>query len=202
MRICALIPAYNEAAHIAQVVEGARRHVDAVVVIDDGSTDSTSEKATEAGALCLHTAKNSGKGVALLTGLAHAQAGGFTHAVTIDGDGQHAPDDIPLLIEAAQRTNGDLVIGARAFDRDKVPMARYYSNTVGSRWASALAGQRILDSQSGFRLFRLEKLRGSASAAAATSLRWRRSSSCPAEARESNTRPSEPSTTMDRHAPR
>ncbi len=91
MKTCALIPAYNEASHIGQVVSGARAHVDSVVVIDDGSTDETAELARRAGAVCLRNAANRGKGSVLRTGMKHAISEGFTHAVTLDGDGQHLP---------------------------------------------------------------------------------------------------------------
>ncbi len=159
MKSCALIPAYNEAVHIAAVVRGARAHVDAVVVIDYGSTDGTAELAGAAGAFCLRSEKNSGKGAALRLGMRYAIDAGFTHAVTLDGDGQHRPEDIAGLLGVAQETGAGLVIGARTFDRARMPPARYYSNTVGSRWASALVGCRIGDSQSGFRVYRLDQLR-------------------------------------------
>jgi hypothetical protein len=81
--------------------------------------------------------------------------------LTLDGDGQHRSEDIPVLIETARRTGADLVIGTRSFDRTKMPLARFYSNTLGSRFASALVGHEVHDSQSGFRLIRLEKLLGS-----------------------------------------
>jgi glycosyltransferase involved in cell wall biosynthesis len=158
MRVCALIPAFNEASHIAPVVAGAREHVEAVIVIDDGSRDGTAEVARKAGAFCIKLPANSGKAAALRRGFNHASAQGFTHAITLDGDGQHLPQDIPVLIHAAQEAAADLVIGARPFERHLMPRARYYSNTVGSRWASALVGREIKDSQSGFRLFRLEAL--------------------------------------------
>jgi glycosyltransferase involved in cell wall biosynthesis len=159
MKTCALIPAYNEARHIAQVVEGARAHVDSVVVIDDGSTDETAELASRADAVCLRRAANRGKGSVLRMGMKHAIFEGFSHAVTLDGDGQHLPEDIPALLRVARETGADLVIGARPFDRSLMPLARYYSNTVGSRWASAMVGRKIEDSQSGFRVYRLDKLR-------------------------------------------
>ncbi|MGA2350835.1 MAG: glycosyltransferase family 2 protein [Terracidiphilus sp.] len=158
MKVCALIPAFNEASHIAQVVEGAREHVEAVIVIDDGSSDGTAQLARNAGAFCIESPSNCGKAVALRRGFLHAHAQNFTHAITLDGDGQHLPQDIPVLLRVAQDTNADLVIGARPFDRALMPRARYYSNTIGSRWASALVGREIKDSQSGFRLFRLEAL--------------------------------------------
>jgi glycosyltransferase involved in cell wall biosynthesis len=158
MRVCALIPAFNEASHIAYVVEGARRHVESVIVIDDGSSDGTAEAARNAGAFCIESPANRGKAAALRRGFTHARAQNFTHAVTLDGDGQHLPQDIPALLRVARETEADLVIGARSFDRALMPRARYYSNTIGSRWASALVGREIKDSQCGFRLFRLETL--------------------------------------------
>jgi glycosyltransferase involved in cell wall biosynthesis len=140
------------------VVEGARQHVESVIVIDDGSSDGTAEVARSAGAFCIELPSNFGKAVALRHGLLNAFAQNFTHAITLDGDGQHLPEDIPVLLRVARETNADLVLGARSFDRALMPRARYYSNTIGSRLASAMVGCEIKDSQSGFRLFRLECL--------------------------------------------
>lgn len=159
MRVCALIPAYNEAGHIAEVVQGTKRHVQEVVVIDDGSRDGTAGIAETSGATCLRMPGNRGKASALRAGIEFAGRLGVSHVLTIDGDGQHRPEDIPALIEAANRTGADLVIGTRSFDRGGMPLARFYSNTIGSRIASALVGMEIRDSQSGFRLLRLDKLR-------------------------------------------
>jgi len=158
MRTCVLIPAYNEALHIGEVVAGARRHVADVVVIDDGSSDGTAEISRTAGATCLQLPRNCGKASALRVGIAFAREHNFTHVITLDGDGQHLPDDIPVILRVAQETAADLVIGARSFDRALMPRSRYFSNVVGSRLASALVGREIRDSQSGFRLFRLDKL--------------------------------------------
>ena len=157
MKVCALIPAYNEAPHVAAIARGAARYVAEVVVIDDGSTDGTHEQAARAGVTCLRLPRNRGKAAALRAGLEYAQAGGFTHVLTLDGDGQHLPEDIPSLLDAGA---ADLVIGARGFDRAGMPRSRYFSNTMGSKVASWLVGCEIRDSQSGFRLFRLERLRG------------------------------------------
>jgi glycosyltransferase involved in cell wall biosynthesis len=158
MRICALIPAFNEAPHIAKVVEGAREHVADVVVIDDGSSDGTADIARSAGATCLQLRRNCGKASALRAGIAFAREHNFTHVITLDGDGQHLPEDIPVLLRVAEETGADLVIGARSFDRAHMPRSRYFSNIIGSRLASALVGRKIRDSQCGFRLFRLDKL--------------------------------------------
>lgn len=159
MRVCALIPAFNEAAHIDEVVRGVGKHVERVVVIDDGSCDGTAEMARAAGASCLRCDANSGKAFALRMGIAFAFQGDFTHVLFCDGDGQHAAEDIPSLIAAARQGGADMVIGARSFDPERMPRARYYSNTIGSRVASWLVGQDIKDSQCGFRLVRLDLLR-------------------------------------------
>jgi glycosyltransferase involved in cell wall biosynthesis len=158
MRTCALIPAFNEAPYIADVVERARQHVEEVVVIDDGSGDGTADIALAAGATCLRLPGNRGKASALRAGILYARDQHFTHVITLDGDGQHLPEDIPVMLRVAQETGADLVIGARCFDRALMPRSRYFSNTIGSRLASALVGCEIRDSQSGFRLFRLDKL--------------------------------------------
>lgn len=159
MRICALIPAFNEVSYVGSVVEGALRHVDEALVIDDGSTDGTAAVARAAGATCLGWPANRGKAVALRAGVEFAAARGFTHVVTLDGDGQHRPDDIPSLVQTAQDTGADLVIGTRPFDPTLMPRSRYFSNTIGSKIASTLVGREIRDSQCGFRLYRLDKLR-------------------------------------------
>jgi glycosyltransferase involved in cell wall biosynthesis len=160
MRTCVLIPAFNEASYIADVVERARQYVAEVVVIDDGSADGTADIARAAGATCLQSPKNCGKASALRTGIAYARDRKFTHVITLDGDGQHLPEDIPVMLRVAEETGADLIIGARSFDRARMPSPRYFSNVIGSRLASALVGREIRDSQCGFRLFRLDKLDG------------------------------------------
>jgi glycosyltransferase involved in cell wall biosynthesis len=159
VRICALIPAFNEAGYVGSVVEGALRHVEEALVIDDGSTDGTAAVARAVGATCLGWPKNRGKAVALRAGIESAAVRGFTHVVTLDADGQHRPDDIPSLVRTARETGADLVIGMRPFDPALMPRSRYFSNTIGSRIASTLVGRKIRDSQCGFRLYRLDKLR-------------------------------------------
>ena len=158
MRVCAIVPAFNEADVIAGLVAAASRHVAEVVVVDDGSTDETRTRAAGAGAVCLTLARNSGKGTALRHGLGYIRERDFTHVLFMDGDGQHCPDDIPRLVEVA-RDGADIVIGTRSFVKEAMPASRHFSNTVGSRAASWLVGQAILDSQSGFRLVRFDALR-------------------------------------------
>jgi glycosyltransferase involved in cell wall biosynthesis len=160
LRVAALVPAYNEARAIAGVVAGVRPLVESVVVVDDGSSDGTGDRARSAGAEVLRHAANRGKGHAVRTGLAHVLRGGFTHVLLMDGDLQHRPEDVPALIGAAREHDLDVVVGARVFDRERMPRARYYSNVIGSRALSAFVGSPIRDTQSGFRLIRCEMLRG------------------------------------------
>lgn len=166
MTVCALIPAFNEAATIASVVTSVTPHVAHVLVVDDGSTDETADRAQAAGAEVVRHATNQGKGHAVRTGLARvlnspaAAPLTFTHVLLMDGDGQHRPDDVPKLIDTGRTTQADLVVGERIFDKAQMPRSRYYSNTIGSRALSSFIGSSIKDSQSGFRLIRCEALRG------------------------------------------
>ncbi|MEW6366664.1 MAG: glycosyltransferase family 2 protein [Acidobacteriota bacterium] len=159
MSICALIPAYNEAETIGSVVRGALDHVSSVLVVDDGSNDGTAEAAEAAGATCLLQVSNQGKGAAVRRGLAHLCDCAFSHVLFMDADGQHRPDEIPSLVKTALQTGADIVIGARNFDKRLMPAERHFSNSVGSKLASRLAGTTVKDSQCGFRLVSLEKLR-------------------------------------------
>lgn len=159
MTICALIAAFNEEETIATVVNGVRPYAAEVIVVDDGSADRTAERAAAAGAIVLRHGRNQGKGRAVRTGLARALAGTSSHVLFIDADLQHDPNDIPRLVEAAERTGCDLVIAERAFTKGEMPTARFYSNRIGSRILSAFIGTEVADSQSGFRLIRTECLR-------------------------------------------
>jgi glycosyltransferase involved in cell wall biosynthesis len=159
MRVCALIPAYNEVDVIGDLVAAVRPQVAEVLVVDDGSSDGTASRAAQAGAVCLRLDQNQGKGTAVRHALGRIADDDFSHVLFMDGDGQHRPEDIPSLVDAARASGADLVIGARALDRSSMPRSRHFSNTVGSRLASWLVGRPILDSQCGFRLIRLERLR-------------------------------------------
>lgn len=170
MRVCALIPAFNEAATVADVVKGVIGVVDHVMVIDDGSCDETAARAKAAGAEVISHEQNRGKGHAVRTGLARlldaspssaaAQGKPFTHVLLMDGDMQHRPSDVPALLAKARDTGADLVVGERIFDKTRMPTSRYYSNVIGSWALSGFIGAPIRDSQSGFRLIRLDVLRG------------------------------------------
>jgi len=147
--IIALIPAYNEEAHIARVVSETKKYVDKVIVIDDGSRDATAERAKEAGATVLRHIINMGKGLALKTGFEAVSAADIM--ITLDGDGQHDPKEIPRFISAVQ--HADIVIGARQMNSN-MPFVLRAGNVLLHKAFSFLFHASIHDTQSGFRAFR------------------------------------------------
>jgi glycosyltransferase involved in cell wall biosynthesis len=159
MSVAALIPAYNEAATITDVVRGVQPFASHVLVIDDGSIDGTAYYARRAGARVISHATNLGKGHAVRTGLSDLLTRDITHVILLDGDMQHLPYETPRLLEAALVTGADVVIGERRFDPARMPASRYHANRIGSRALSSFVGVPIDDTQCGFRVFRAETLR-------------------------------------------
>ena len=151
----AVIPCLNEAAAIGKVVAGVRRYLPQVWVVDDGSSDATSPEAAAAGARVLRHAVPLGKGASLQEGWRAAQSGGFQWALTLDGDGQHATEDIPAFFELVDRTGARLVSGNRMGDTRRMPLVRRGVNWWMSRQLSKAAGTRLPDTQCGFRLMNL-----------------------------------------------
>jgi glycosyltransferase involved in cell wall biosynthesis len=152
--VLALVPAHDEAARIGPVVEAAKRHV-RVLVIDDGSSDDTARVAEAAGALVVRQSPNRGKGAALRAGFAAAIAEGAAAVVTLDGDGQHDPAEIPSFLtafsgRAAAGDAAELIIGRRDFGQ--MPLDRRIANWLGTVVLSAALLRWIPDNQSGFRL--------------------------------------------------
>jgi glycosyltransferase involved in cell wall biosynthesis len=145
----ALIPAHDEAPRIAPVIEAARQHLP-VLVVDDGSSDATSEVAAAAGARVIAQRPNQGKGAALRLGFRHALEAGAKAVVTLDADGQHDPADLPRLLAAGADGQVELVIGRRDFAA--MPAFRRLSNTLGTIVLSAALGRDVPDNQSGFRM--------------------------------------------------
>ena len=153
MRIVAVIPAYNEAATIRDVAIRTLRVVPDVVVVNDGSTDATASELLHLPLTVVSNPANLGKGASLWRGFALALSEGADAVVTLDGDAQHHPEEIPRLIEAAQAHPGRIIIGARLWDRQRIPPLRYFGNRFANFWVAWAAGFPVADSQSGFRLY-------------------------------------------------
>jgi glycosyltransferase involved in cell wall biosynthesis len=153
--IIALIPAYNEARYIGDVVERTLKHIP-VIVIDDGSSDGTGAAAALAGAKVVSHGKNLGKGKALLTGFDYAVNRGVDAAITLDADGQHDPDEIPLFVEAFRAGEGDIIIGKRQYS--EMPTKSRLGNRFGSFLLKFAMGRPIPDNQSGYRLLSREAM--------------------------------------------
>lgn len=148
--LLAVIPAYNEATRIAPVVRDLVAQGLPVLVIDDGSRDDTARVAREAGADVVRRA-NGGKGTAIIAGCQRAVELGYRRILLLDGDGQHDASEAPRLIAAARR-GADLVIGMRMLDLERQPLHRRCFNRLSSILVTLAAGQRIRDSQSGYRM--------------------------------------------------
>ena len=151
-----VIPAYNEARMIADVVSGSLKYADEVIVVDDGSRDNTSFVARAAGARVIRLPKNNGKGVALTLGLKTAAINGADVIVCLDGDGQHDPEEIPRVALPVIRGEADVVVGSRFLDTvgsKEIPGYRQVGQTILTKATNIGSGKgvRITDSQSGFR---------------------------------------------------
>ena len=152
-----LIPAFNCAATIADVVAGARGHVETVVVVDDGSVDGTPKVAAAAGATVVSHPRNRGKGAALQTGMRWLAERRFARVLTMDGDGQHLADEIPQLLAASDADPRALIVGARQFDPSGVAPIRLFGNRFANRWVEIACGEALPDTQSGFRVYPLRE---------------------------------------------
>lgn len=156
--IWVVIPAYNEMASIRDIVERTLTILPRVVVVDDGSDEALEKALRGMSVIVLRNKTNCGKAAALVRGFAHALEKGAVAVVTLDGDGQHRPEDIPRLIEAARRHPRHIVIGARLTGFENAPRSRRRANRIANFWIGWAAGHRIADSQSGFRLYPAELL--------------------------------------------
>lgn len=168
-RSLAIIPCHNEEASIGSVILKTKRFVNKVLVIDDGSSDDTKKIAQDAGAIVISHKKNKGKGIAIRTGFQYALDNEFDYVVTIDGDGQHNPLEIPALLENVMHNGHDVSIGYRVGNNTEMPMWRRVGKRVLDYTTSIGTGGFVTDSQCGFRAFNKKaiqaitpKLRGKA----------------------------------------
>jgi hypothetical protein len=160
MNVWIVIPIFNEAGTVGDVVHAARQH-GPVLVVDDGSSDAGSAAAAAVGAEVIRHPRRLGKGQALRTGVAAARRRGASHVVTLDGDGQHAPRDLPPLLAAAEQAPGAIILGSRVGldgQAPGVPADRLNAIRVAGFFVNWSSGLSLRDTQSGFRVYPLSVL--------------------------------------------
>lgn len=158
MKICALIPVYNNAETIGDVVLRCRSVLEPdVLVVSDGSTDGSDVIARESGAEVIVIEENQGKGNAIRAGLAKALELGYTNAVVVDADGQHLPEEIPTLVETARSDREKIWVGVRRMPQGEVPTSSIRGRSISNFWATLNGWQRCEDTQSGFRVYPIEE---------------------------------------------
>lgn len=153
MKLVVVIPAFNEEQRITKTIEAVRPYADAIVVVDDGSSDRTCLVAKEAGAIVIRHMINCGPGAATQTGLVYAKTLDPDYVATFDADGQHEASDIPTMMDFLVAQKKQVVFGSRFLQVNRVPLMRRLANTAGNLITFLLSGIYLSDSQSGFKIF-------------------------------------------------
>ncbi|MES2069929.1 MAG: glycosyltransferase family 2 protein [Pseudomonadota bacterium] len=151
--ITVVIPAYNEASTIRDLVLRTLRQARHVIVVDDGSTDATVQALEGLDITLIRHAVNQGKASSLWDGMHAARKRAISGIVTLDADGQHLPEDIPRLLQHFRLMPNTIIIGSRLHEKANIPRARYNANRFANFWIAWAAGYPIIDSQSGFRIY-------------------------------------------------
>ena len=157
---CVIIPTYNNAWTVCDVAGRAAAQGFPVIVVNDGSTDGTAAKLAQSGlpVTVLTHPHNRGKGIALRTALTHARSQGFRYAITLDADGQHFPEDIPVLTAAVAEHPGALVVGSRNLQAENMPGGNTFANRFSNFWFRVQTAQSLPDTQTGYRAYPLDRL--------------------------------------------
>lgn len=158
MKTCIIVPTYNEAKSIGELIKQIRSQDFEVIVIDDGSQDNTAEIAEKSGVVVLRSQNNQGKGASLIKGFKYALTNAFDAVISMDGDGQHLPQDLPYFIRLAKYSDSGILVGNRMLKAKNMPLVRFLTNKFMSWLISRLARQKIPDTQCGFRLIKKEVL--------------------------------------------
>ncbi len=151
-RVAAVIPAFQEEKHVAEVARRVRAQLEHVLVVDDGSTDATAESARHAGVDVIVHPQNRGKGESIKTGMRYWLDRSIDYVVLLDADGQHLPEEIVRFIEAAGHNSAKIFVGTRMNDVTSMPFVRRMVNRFMSNKISRVCGQKIPDTQCGFRM--------------------------------------------------
>lgn len=156
---CVIIPTFNNERTLDSVIRGVLGYTDQVIIVNDGSTDSTRQILLSFSELIiLHLDKNKGKGFAIRQGFREAVKRGYNYAITIDSDGQHLPDDLPIFIEKLKNEPESLIIGARNLEQAGIPGGTTFGNRFSNFWTWVETGFKLPDTQSGYRLYPLKRL--------------------------------------------
>ena len=157
MKICIIIPVYNSEKLIADVLKSVLQYTENIIVVNDGSTDETSAVLQKFQNITLVSyAKNRGKGYALQCGFRKAVELGFTHAITMDADGQHLATDLEALTQTSEKHPNAIIVGARKFCNPNMPQGNVFANKFSNFWFTLQTGKRIPDTQTGFRVYPLK----------------------------------------------
>lgn len=160
LNVCVIIPTYNNSKTLERVVNGVLELTSNVLVVNDGSTDATFEILNKYSQITsIHVAKNQGKGNALRVGFRKAKELKYDYAITIDSDGQHFPDDVPVFLNALElEENPVVLIGSRNMNQDNVPKKSSFGNKFSNFWFWFETGVQLEDTQSGYRLYPLNSI--------------------------------------------
>jgi len=159
-QVCVIIPTYNNVATLAQVIDDVTQYCDHIIVVNDGSTDNTIAVLNSYPSVQLiNYSKNVGKGWALRTAFTYAVENGYTHAITIDSDGQHFAKDLPAFLNKIEEEPHTIIIGARNMGQDSVPGGSSFGNKFSNFWFWVETGIKSPDTQSGYRLYPLVPLK-------------------------------------------
>ena len=154
---CVVIPTYNNDKTLGHIINGVLNFTNQVIVVNDGSTDNTGEVLKGYSQIdIIHLPHNKGKGYAIRKGFEWAREKGYCLAITIDSDGQHQAEDLPLFLDRLQDEPGSLIIGARNLDLAGVPGGSTFGNKFSNFWFWVETGLKLPDTQSGYRLYPLE----------------------------------------------
>ena len=154
------MPTYNNAGTLREVVERVLQFCEDVIVVNDGCTDTSADILASFGEkiTVVDYGKNRGKGYALKKGFEKARELGFNYAITIDSDGQHYPEDIPLFINALQQHHDALIVGSRNLKQENMPGGNTFANKFSNFWFKVQTGVNLPDTQTGYRLYPLKNL--------------------------------------------